>query len=267
MIIHFKRPANWTNIPHLYFWNTVPVTITTTWPGVAMEEEGDGWWKYTLNGVECSNIIFNNNGQPQTADLYKCGECWYDNGWVDDPLPIRISQLRGMLSNNIATLQWIALQEINISRYEIERSIDGISFTGIATIAAAGTGSKHDYTFTDDKLPGTARWYYRLRIAENNGSNSYSNIVALRTNAVAVSFYPNPAKQNLYMQTGNLAAGKYILQFTDITGKKIWQTTLSIQANQTMPVIFNRRITQGVYLAQLVNSKGMIAAAKIIFEE
>lgn len=85
MTLHFKRPANWTNTPYLYFWNTTPVTLTTSWPGVAMTDEGNGWWKYTLAGVSCSNLIFSNNGSPQTADLYRCGDGWYDNGWVPAP--------------------------------------------------------------------------------------------------------------------------------------------------------------------------------------
>ena len=82
MTLHFKRPTSWTNTPNIYYWNTTPAILTTTWPGVPMIDEGNGWWKYTLNGVNCSSIIFNNNSQPQTADLTHCGDGWYDNGWA-----------------------------------------------------------------------------------------------------------------------------------------------------------------------------------------
>lgn len=82
MTLHFKRPVNWTNTPYMYYWNTTPVSLTTSWPGVPMISEGNGWWKYTLNGANCANLIFNNNGSPQTADLYRCGDGWYDNGWT-----------------------------------------------------------------------------------------------------------------------------------------------------------------------------------------
>lgn len=82
MTLHLKPPATWTNNPNMYFWNTTPASLTTTWPGVPMVSEGNGWWKYTLNGANCANIIFNNNTSPQTADLYRCGDGWYDNGWT-----------------------------------------------------------------------------------------------------------------------------------------------------------------------------------------
>lgn len=82
MTLHFKPPVTWTNNPYIYYWNTTPASLTATWPGVPMISEGNGWWKYTLNGANCANLIFNNNASPQTADLYRCGDGWYDNGWT-----------------------------------------------------------------------------------------------------------------------------------------------------------------------------------------
>ena len=51
-----------------------------------MISEGNGWWKYTITGASCANIVVNNNTSPQTADLLNvCGEKWYDNGFVNQP--------------------------------------------------------------------------------------------------------------------------------------------------------------------------------------
>lgn len=88
MAIHFKRPNTWTNIPRLYYWNTQPAGATIGWPGVAMEDIGGGWWRYVLSGVNCTNLIFNNNASPQTPDLNRCGDCWYDGGWVNAPTSV-----------------------------------------------------------------------------------------------------------------------------------------------------------------------------------
>jgi len=86
IIVHFKRPAAWTNVPNVYYWNTTPALPAVTWPGIAMADEGNGWWRYTVKGATCGNIIFNNNSAPQTADLLNvCGEKWYDNGFVNPP--------------------------------------------------------------------------------------------------------------------------------------------------------------------------------------
>ncbi|MCK8522126.1 starch-binding protein [Aquimarina sp. D1M17] len=72
------------NAPEIYFWNTSPGSQTTNWPGESMEDIGNGWFKYTLNGVNCSSIIFNDNGSNQTPDLNRCSDGWYYNGiWYD----------------------------------------------------------------------------------------------------------------------------------------------------------------------------------------
>ncbi|WP_109299892.1 starch-binding protein [Aquimarina sp. AU474] len=87
LVIRYNNSTtNWSTVT-LYFWETSPAVVTTTWPGVEMTDaNGDGWYEYTLPGVTCANVIFSTNGAQQTEDLQICGEGWYDNGWVDNPL-------------------------------------------------------------------------------------------------------------------------------------------------------------------------------------
>jgi hypothetical protein len=82
--IHLK--TTWAS-PKIYFWNVTPAGATSTWPGVAMTSEGNGWYVYTIANATCASIIFSNNGASQTANLSRCNEGWYDNGtWYDtDP--------------------------------------------------------------------------------------------------------------------------------------------------------------------------------------
>ncbi|GJM61872.1 starch-binding protein [Persicobacter diffluens] len=85
LTVHYKNNNNWQR-PYLYYWNTTGTNLTTSWPGVPMNDEGNGWWSYTLEAVECANVIFNDNGGAQTEDLVNvCEESWYDNGWVSAP--------------------------------------------------------------------------------------------------------------------------------------------------------------------------------------
>ncbi len=83
LVIHYK--PGWYQDPEIYFWNVTPGGHTTSWPGVTMTSEGNGWYQYVLPNASCANVIFNNNGNNQTADLYRCGEGWYENGqWFDN---------------------------------------------------------------------------------------------------------------------------------------------------------------------------------------
>lgn len=76
LTVHF-HPNTYSN-PTIYFWN-VSNGQSTTWPGVAMQNDGNGWYSYTFAGANCANFIFSNNGGNQTADLYSCTEFWYDD--------------------------------------------------------------------------------------------------------------------------------------------------------------------------------------------
>lgn len=91
--IYYK--GGFTN-PTLYYWAVTPSGQTTSWPGVAMEAMGDGWYKYSLTGAECTNLIFSDNGTNQTADLSRCGDGWYSNGtWFSSNPSARTAQEAG----------------------------------------------------------------------------------------------------------------------------------------------------------------------------
>ncbi len=91
LIIRYNNNStNWGQVS-LYYWNTSPAVLTTVWPGVQMtDDDGDGWYEYVLEGVNCANVIFSNNGSQQTEDLDICEEGWYDNGWVSNPESTRL---------------------------------------------------------------------------------------------------------------------------------------------------------------------------------
>ncbi len=81
MTIRYKGSLN---APDIYFWNTSPATLNTSWPGESMTDQGNGWFTYTLNNVNCTSLIFSDNGANQTTDLNRCGDGWYYNGvWYD----------------------------------------------------------------------------------------------------------------------------------------------------------------------------------------
>ena len=68
--IHLNPEETW--VPSLWAWDPVSGTNAfSTWPGVAMMEEGDGWFSIDAALPEgCTyGIIINAGGSPQTADM------------------------------------------------------------------------------------------------------------------------------------------------------------------------------------------------------
>ncbi len=80
-LVHVWSP---NGVPNIYTWGAEPVGITPdmTWPGVAMSQEGNGWYSYAIPALS-SNVIFIVDGN-QTEDLSRNREGWYKDGkWFD----------------------------------------------------------------------------------------------------------------------------------------------------------------------------------------
>lgn len=71
---------------HIYAWTESGGNVTehtASWPGDKMERYDSIWYSYNFNtSLQSINIVFNNNGAPQTADLNVSGDGyhWYSDG-------------------------------------------------------------------------------------------------------------------------------------------------------------------------------------------
>ena len=82
--VHYYSPDG---TPTIYYWNSLPVNKETSYPGKAMVNEGNGFFKYTFSDVTKINMLFVVNGK-QSAELTRnTGEWWYkDRKWTNkDP--------------------------------------------------------------------------------------------------------------------------------------------------------------------------------------
>lgn len=66
-------------VPTIYYWNSLPTNISTTYPGESMTSEGGNWYRYSFSDKTKINMLFIANGV-QSAELSReTGEWWYKN--------------------------------------------------------------------------------------------------------------------------------------------------------------------------------------------
>lgn len=92
--VHFFNALHWTT-PRLYYFNGTDHAYE--WPGAAMQNEGNGWYSYTVNGVSETDVVFNDGGTQQlpvsSYDSYHVtGDTWYANGTLYDKAPDHIKE-------------------------------------------------------------------------------------------------------------------------------------------------------------------------------
>ncbi len=123
-----------------------------------------------------------------------------------DPLPVEFLSFSGRTEGSHVLLDWETASELNSSHFEVERSMDGVEFTAIGTVKAAGDSkSRLLYIFTDrnaaQNYGGTI--YYRLHQIDTDGSSQYSQVVQVvlpGSSSVTQKVFPNPFENELRLR-------------------------------------------------------------------
>jgi len=170
-------------------------------------------------------------------------------------LPIVLTPLKGTYANGVSNLTWSTLQESNSSRFDIERSSDGINFTVIGNTAAKGVSDKQtNYAFNDIKVnPGTN--YYRLKLVDKDGLFQYSNIVALNVNLKGTNvtgIYPNPFTDRVNIAVSSDVNAQASISLFDNTGKLLARQMSTINKGANNVVLQNLdNLAKGFYLIKV----------------
>lgn len=102
--VYFKKPNSW-NTPDIYYYISDSDT-GPAWPGTAMDEMTDGWYKYTITKYTDAKVIFSDETkQIPSANNHGfdvSGVMWYENGeWYRyNPDTLRTNTMTGDLNGD-----------------------------------------------------------------------------------------------------------------------------------------------------------------------
>ena len=78
--LHFKKPAAWADSIFIHYWHAGPKGLSSTWPGVSMTAEGDGWFTYRF-AESAAHFVFNDGQGQQSVDYHRGVDGWLDETW------------------------------------------------------------------------------------------------------------------------------------------------------------------------------------------
>ncbi len=157
-------------------------------------------------------------------------------------LAITLLEFTATLQNNkYGVLQWTTLNELDNDHYEVERSDNGIQFAYLGTVAGNGsTVVMHNYHYTDDINSSSQVVYYRLKIVDLSGRNSYSKIVALRLKENKNNHffvYPNPFEDNLKVSVTVAKDVNALFRIFSFDGKEILNRMILLEKGDNIVVL------------------------------
>lgn len=179
---------------------------------------------------------------------------------LNNPLPVQLLNFDATKRDNKVLIAWATASEQNNRGFDIERSLDGRSWTSLAFVQSkANNGNSNirkEYVHIDTN-PAKGKNYYRLRVTDINGKYEYSNIRVVVFGAVNdVTVSPNPTRDNIIIS--GLKAGQSVRLY-DVTGKLILQrVAINTNADIDMSAYSN-----GLYFVNVVAADGINRTFKV----
>ena len=153
-------------------------------------------------------------------------------------------------------INWVTETEINMSYYIVERSYDGINFTGIGRVNARRAPGLGSYEWRDaDHLSGYN--YYRLRMVDIGNQSKFSFIVRVYTGDLAgnkLMVSPNPVTGNSFIVGSNFNhTEKLTIKITDMNGRIIkTQNELARAGFNSYKIDRPAGMGKGVYIVEII---------------
>jgi len=169
---------------------------------------------------------------------------------LSQPLPVELVAFEAQAVGQDALLTWRTASEKNNDHFLVERSVDGMSFAAVGTVAGHGSSmTAHTYKLKDaDAARVAATLYYRLRQVDTDGTASLSPVRALvfsKEVSTAPRLYPNPATTSTTLDLSSLAAGSYQVQVLDMAGRTVATHTVAGGLQRQLDV---SQLTVGSYV-------------------
>lgn len=167
---------------------------------------------------------------------------------IAGPLPVNfISVSANRNAQKSITVSWKVANEINIEKYVVERSVDGLNFTAIQNINPTNNS---DYSYLDEApLPQTN--FYRIKAVSVGGQKQYSPIVKVTaiTESASINIYPNPvANKTIKLYFNNEEFGKYSLRLVNNLGQAVYLGASEVNSSNFVKSIeLNNTVSKGTY--------------------
>lgn len=207
------------------------------------------------------------SGGTATIKTYSTSNIFSDSTIIclsSSPLPIELLRFYGENKNKTNYLHWTTASESNNDYFNIEKSINGITFEKIGKVDGYGNSTQLLNYYFEDKFPVYGINYYRLKQKDFNGNFKYSNTIGIQFNLDEISFtsyfYPNEKLLHIFIQSSN--EDNFLLEIFNAHGKTVFKN--KIKPNYEINVN-TENFTKGIYLLKIGSGNFQKILKQIIY--
>ena len=184
-------------------------------------------------------------------------------------LPVTLTNVKAYQKDEGIQVDWNTEIEVNVDRYEVEKSVDGQRFEKVGAVTAKGNNSAaQSYSLLDaDANEGIN--FYRIKVIEKSGAVKYSYVVKVSIAKISgtLTVSPNPIKGNaITLRLKNMEKGRYSAILYNTLGQKLYSSTIDHTVRSgTYTISLGRIISKGTYTLHI--SKGETTINKRVIVE
>jgi hypothetical protein len=166
-------------------------------------------------------------------------------------------------------VSWTTAYEQEVEKYEVERSTEGNSFTGVITVVGEKLDSLSIYSKTDlGAMAGDN--YYRIKASKTDGGLAFSEVVkvdALKAYPT-ITVYPNPVSgKKLQLLFEGQPNGSYQIQVQNLLGQVLQNNSITVTGNQKFVTIsLGSSVNPGQYQVTIIGPDGKKNKQNILVE-
>lgn len=188
-------------------------------------------------------------------------------------LPLTLKSFTAVNNAGLVTLKWTTDNEVNVNRFEIERSSNALDFEKIATKAATNRNSTENYTQLDNlSLTNNPIYFYRLKMIDNDNNFKYSDIVSIKANGNAdqILVGPNPLPQGamLNIKLSSNESKSIQIRIIDVAGRQVTKQVVDLLAGtNSIKIPSASSLQAGYYNVQVINGNDVSTHKLIIVRQ
>lgn len=229
-------------------------------------------------GSEILNLLNLNSGETYYFRVYSYSSLASGQGAFTvkvegSALPVNLVEFKALRNNHTNLLNWKTAQELNNKGFEVQKSIDGITFKKIGFVeskAINGTSSNTlTYSFIDASEINTA--YYKLKQLDKNGKYSFSKTLLVKaensSKLIVSSVYPNPVSKQFIISISSPKQQVLNISIVDVLGKIVYkQNTTTVFGNNNINIGVEH-LLKGNYILKLTDVSGNIISTQKIIKQ
>jgi hypothetical protein len=176
---------------------------------------------------------------------------------ITNVLPVNGLVFNAEKKNETVSLVWSTESEQKTARFNVMHSIDGINFTKIGEVAAAGNSTgKSTYSFTHAGAAAGGN-YYKLTVVEHDGRTTESRVKQVIIKG-KLTVSPNPSTGQFTIS--NPFKGTATMLVKNAGGALVIKKSI----NQAQTIVDIKTLAAGVYFVELMQDNNVSEILKLI---